>query len=108
MEPQAWFLGKKSTWSAANKPRLTHDFGKQATFADDGMTFYIGKRDNRIWIRDLNLTPEDVKVLEVHHRGQMVLCGLYLYGANESGFEASRRLNGSLPNNERYYYNSSL
>ncbi|MBE6380852.1 MAG: hypothetical protein E7047_07975 [Lentisphaerae bacterium] len=108
VEPQAWFLGKKSTWSAANKPRLTHDFGKQATFADDGMTFYIGKRDNRIWIRDLNLTPEDVKVLEVHHRGQMVLCGLYLYGANESGFEASRRLNGSLPENERYYLHRTL
>jgi len=108
MEPQGWFLGKKSTWNPQNKPFLTQDFGKMAKITDEGFSFTIGKRDNRIWLRNLDVDPQEIEVLEVYHRGKMVLTGLYLYGEGESGFEPSRRLNVTLPANERYYLNRSV
>ena len=97
-------LGNKKLWQNNSIPALNHDFKTLAKIEKDGLHYQISPRDNRLWIK--NITPEIQKNthLEIFTHGNHWYFSIFCYGKNESGFDASRRLNGGYaPANNCYY-----
>ncbi len=101
--PQSWDFSVPTVWTQSGANRWSHDFGPLGEPTPEGFHFRIDDRDHRLWLQQIQLDPARAGYLEIYHRGRGMLFGVYVYGQDEHGYDASRRLSDSWTANDRFY-----